>query len=88
MENLKLTIGQIEVINGYLAEYEPAEVYDPETCYLYDTDTIIMEVTNMADFDPNELSDYLATIGYRTAFIHKDAVYGWILKKKNNIKDD
>lgn len=84
MEENVLSIGQQAIVNGYLANFEPAEAYDPETCLLYDTDIIASEMDGMADFDHNALADHLATLGYRVAFIHRDCVSGWILKKKNN----
>ena len=83
-----LSIGQMAIVNGYLANYGPSEAYDPETCVLYDTDIIASEMDGMADFDHNALADHLALLGYRTAFIYRDCISGWILKKKFNNETD
>lgn len=85
MEKEILTPGQKAVIDGFLKKFEPTEIYDPETCMLYDTQTIIDELSPMCDFDKNTLADYLASIGCHYHIIPDDEVLagisGWILKK-------
>lgn len=83
-----LTIGQQAIINGYLAGVEPSVVYDAEPCLRLDTETIAGELDGMAIFDYNALADHLAFIGYHTAFVHRDCIYGWILKRKDNTNPD
>ena len=81
MEELRqLTAGQKAVVDAYLADYASADTYDPELDTLVDTQTMIMEMGSMCNFDENMLCDYLASLGYRTAFIHKDCICGWILR--------
>ena len=85
MEELRqLTAGQKAVVDAYLANYEPAEAYDYEAHVLIDTQTMILHMGPMCNFDENMLCDYLASLGYRTAFIHKDCICGWVLRKKYN----
>lgn len=79
-ENEFLTVGQTAVINGWLADYSPAESFDPETCVLSDTISIVNELGNMCNFDLNALSDYLASLGYRYHNISTDGIGGWILR--------
>ncbi len=87
MEKEILTPGQKAVIDGYLLQYEPTETYDEETCTLFDTATIINELSSMCEFEQNHLADYLASLGYRFYIITDEdsllvGIFGWILKKK------
>lgn len=86
-ENELLTVGQTAVINGWLADYSPAESFDPETCVLFDTISIIKELGNMCDFDLNALSDYLASLSYRYHYVSKDGVGGWIFRLNSPMTD-
>ena len=85
MEKEILTPGQKAVIDGFLKKLEPTDNYNPETCMLYDTQTIVDELSPMCDFDKNILADYLASIGCRYHIIPDDdalaGLSGWILKK-------
>lgn len=88
MENSKeLTAGQKAVVDGYLANNEPAETFDPKTCTLVDTQTMINELSAMCFLDENQLCNYLAQKGYRSHFVARDAIIGWILKDKDKHHD-
>lgn len=84
MEKEILTPGQKAVIDGYLQRYEPTDSFDAETCMLFDTRTIIDELSLMCDFDQNSLADYLASLGYKFHIVSDDGISGWILKEKTN----
>lgn len=81
MEEKILSAGQKAVIDGFLRNYHPADVYDENSCILFDTQTIIMQLNAMCSFNEDELADYLASRGYITHFIEQDAIYGWVLEK-------
>lgn len=84
MEKEILTPGQKTVIDGYLQHYEPTDSFDAETCMLFDTRTIIDDLSQMCDFDQNSLADYLASLGYKFHIVSDDGISGWILKEKTN----
>lgn len=81
MEELRvLTAGQKAVVDAYLEAYASTDYYDPDLDTLVDTQTMIMEMGAMCNFDENMLCDYLAERGYRVHFEKDDAVSGWILR--------
>lgn len=83
MDDLRqLTAGQKAVVDAYLANYRPAEEFNPDTDVLVDTQQLIYETGGMCNFDENMLCDYLAEKGYRAHFEADDAVYGWILRER------
>lgn len=77
----QLTAGQKAVVDAYLRNYEPAEVYDPDKHILVDTQTMMIEMNSMCLFDEIMLSDYLFEKGYRPHFEKDDSISGWILKQ-------
>ena len=82
MEELKkLTAGQKAVVDAYLENYEPAEAYDYEAHVLIDTQTMILQMGTMCNFDENMLCDYLAERGYHAHYEQDDAICGWIMKE-------
>lgn len=81
MEDLRqLTAGQKVVVDAYLANYRPAEDFNPDTDVLVDTQQMISEMNGMCNFDENMLCDYMAEKGYRAHFEADDAINGWILR--------
>ena len=89
MEELRqLTAGQKAVVDAYLANYEPADVYDPAVHVHIDTQTMILEMQHMCDFDENALCDYIAEKGYKAHFVLTDCVGGWFMKPLYIIDDD
>ena len=81
MEELRqLTAGQKAVVDAYLENYEPADVFDPDDTTLIDTQTMMLEMGTMCNFDENMLCDYLAGKGYRVHFEPDASVSGWIVK--------
>ena len=81
MEELRqLTAGQKIVVDAYLANYRPAEDFNPDTDVLVDTQQMISEMNGMCNFDENMLCDYMAEKGYRAHFEPDDAINGWILR--------
>lgn len=82
MEDLRqLTAGQKAVVDAYLENYEPAEAFDVEENILIDTQTMILDMGSMCNFDENMLCDYLAEKGYRAHYEKDDALCGWIMKE-------
>lgn len=82
MEELKeLTAGQKAVVDAYIANYEPVDTYDAEECILVDTQTMILEMGSMCNFDENMLCDYLVSKGYRAHYVKKHCLSGWIVKE-------
>lgn len=81
MEELRqLTVGQREVVDAYLINYEPSDYFDPDIHILIDTQTMILEMGSMCDLEDNALCDYLAEKGYSAYYNKEDAVSGWILR--------
>lgn len=74
----KLSIGELAVVDAYLASFSPADSYDPEKHILLDTQSMVLEMTPMCDIDPNFLADHLAEKGFRPHFIPDDGISGWI----------
>lgn len=60
------------MVDAYLANYEPVDCYDYDTCILIDTQTMILEMNTMCNFDENMLCDYIASKGFR-AYYEEDA---------------
>lgn len=82
MEELRqLTAGQKAVVDAYIENYEPSDVFDVDKTILIDTQTMILEMGSMCNFDENMLCDYLAQKGYRAHYEKDDALSGWILKE-------
>lgn len=82
MEEIReLTTGQKAVVDAYLANYEPARTYDYDAHVLIDTQTMILQMGTMCNFDENMLCDYLAEKGFHAHFTTDDALSGWILKE-------
>lgn len=80
-----LSIGQKAIIDGYLMPFEPTDVYVPGSCTIMDTQSIILELNAMCDFDSVSLSDYLASLGFKVYASIGDSTVGWILKEKSTI---
>lgn len=84
MEELRqLTAGQKAVVDAYLANYDSADAYDAEAHLLIDTQTMILQMGTMCNFDENMLCDYLAEKGFHAYFEKDDAISGWIVKEIN-----
>lgn len=85
MEELReLTAGQKAVVDAYLANYAPCDYYDLDAHILVDTQTMMMEMQMMCNFDENMLCDYLVERGFRAHFESDDALSGWIIKEKSD----
>ena len=69
-------------MDGYLADFEPAANYTPDTDILVSSETIVYELEPVYDADTNEIANYMAASGYRYHFIHADGISGWILRKR------
>lgn len=69
-------------MDGYLADFETTETYNPDTDILVSSETIVYELEPVYDADTNEIANYMAASGYRYQFIHADGISGWILRKK------
>ena len=68
-------------MDGYLADFEPTETYNPETDILVTSECIVYELEPVYDADTNEVANFMAASGYRYHFIHADGISGWILRK-------
>lgn len=83
-ENGILTPGQKAVIDGYLKAHKPADSFNVNTCRLYDTQTIIDDLSLMCDFTQNSLSDYLASVGCKFHYDERNGIFGWIFEFTEN----
>lgn len=78
-----LSIGQKAIIDGFLSPFEPSEIYEPHSCTIMDTQSIILELNHMCDFDSVFLADYLASLGFTVHAEIGSSIIGWILKEKS-----
>ena len=69
-------------MDGYLADFEPAANYTPDTDMLVSSETIVYELESVYDAEINEIANYMASAGYRYHFVHADCISGWILRKR------
>ena len=74
--------GMKAAMDGYLADFEPAETYNSETDILWSSEAIVNELEPVYDATINEVSNYMAACGYSYHFIHADRISGWILRKR------
>lgn len=78
-----MNAGQIAVLEAWLSQYEPAEEFDTRKVHVLTTQNIIAEIDDMADFDANEVAEYLANAGFKVKCDNVECRHGWILKPKN-----
>ena len=74
--------GMKAAMDGYLADFEPAETYNRDTDILVSSEILVNELEPVYDATVNEISNYMAASGYRYHFIHADDISGWILRKR------
>lgn len=74
--------GMKAAMDGYLADFEPAETYNRDTDILVSSEILVNELEPVYDATVNEISNYMAACGYRYHFIHADDISGWILRKR------
>ena len=74
--------GMKAAMDGYLADFEPAETYNRDTDILVSSEILVNELEPVYEATINEVSNYMAACGYRYHFIHADDISGWILRKK------
>ena len=74
--------GMKVAMDGYLADFEPAETYNRDTDILVSSEILVNELEPVYEATINEVSNYMAACGYRYHFIHADDISGWILRKK------
>ena len=74
--------GQTAILDAWLAQYEPADTFDTNLDHVLTTENILAELSDMADFEANEVADHIAEAGFR---FKPDDIYchhGWIFRKK------
>lgn len=66
MEELRqLTAGQKAVVDAYIVNFAPADHFDFDTCTLVDTQTMILDMGTMCNFDEKRCPQRLDSQTYR-----------------------
>ena len=79
-----MTPGQTAILDALLSPYTPADTLDSTLDHIFTTDEIISSLSDMADFHPTEVADYIAAQGFRPHIPLLHCPHGWILRVKNN----
>lgn len=77
-----MNAGQLAILDAWLAQYEPAETFDTNLDHVFTTENIISELSDMADWDVNEVADHIATAGFSFKPDCFECNHGWILRMK------
>lgn len=77
-----MTYGQIAVLDAWLSQYVPTDSFDRELDIVISTGNIIYELSDMANWDVNEVTDHIAKAGF--FFRPDDHLFGhgWMLRIK------
>lgn len=77
-----MTPGQIAILDAWLSQYSPSETFDTTLDHVHTTEEIVADLSDMADWELNEVADHIAAAGFR---FHANCVagpHGWILRVK------
>ena len=78
-----MNAGQIAILDAWLAQYEPTDSFDTNLDHVLTTENIISELSDMADWDVNEVAEHIATAGFRFKPDCLECNHGWILRVKH-----
>ena len=78
-----MNAGQTAILDAWLAQYTPTSTFDTMLDHVFSTDQIIAELSDMADWDSNEVADYIAQAGFTFKPDNFECTHGWILRVKS-----
>ncbi len=68
------------IIGQYLRRYSPAESINEKGVEIRTTDSILNDLSGIADFEPNEIASFMLREGYVTDFA-PDGRHGWLMRR-------
>ena len=68
------------IIRQYLRRFTPAESIDEPGVQIRTTDSILNELSDIADFEPNEIASFMLRAGYVTDY-SPDGRHGWLMRR-------
>lgn len=68
------------IIQQYLRRFTPAESIDEPGVQIRTTDSILNELSDIADFEPNEIASFMLRAGYVTDY-SPDGRHGWLMRR-------
>ncbi len=74
--------GQITILDGWISQYTPTETFDPALDHVFTTEQIVADLSDMAEWDTNEVADYIAQAGFRVHPCFIGCPHGWIFRVK------
>ncbi len=77
-----MNAGQTAILDQWLAQYEPADTYDGEKDIVLTTQNILAELSDMADFEANEVADHIAQAGFSFKPDQYECSHGWIFRSR------
>lgn len=68
------------IIQQYLRRFTSAESIDEPGVQIRTTDSILNELSDIADFEPNEIASFMLRAGYVTDY-SPDGRHGWLMRR-------
>lgn len=68
------------IIQQYLRRFVPAESISESGVQIRTTDSILNELSDIADFEPNEIASFMLRAGYVTDY-SPDGRHGWLMRR-------
>ena len=75
-----MNAGLNSILNCFLADYVPAENFNPQTDRILSTEDIISELSDMAQWDMNEVAAHIDEAGFFFTSGTPYHPHGWILR--------
>lgn len=77
-----MTDGQIAILDSWLSQYTPTDTFDTELDHVFSTENIISELSDMADWEVNEVADHIARAGFCFKPDDIGCSHGWVFRVK------
>lgn len=77
-----MNAGQVAILEAWLSQYTPTESFDGDLDHVFTTDQIIADLSDMADWDTNEVADHIAKAGFRFFPCTIGCPHGWVFRVK------
>lgn len=78
-----MNAGQTAILDQWLAQYTPTDTFDGEKDTVLTTQNILAELSDMADFEANEVAEHIAQAGFSFKPDCYTCNHGWILRTKH-----
>ena len=77
-----MNAGQTAILAAWLSQYTPTDTFDPELDHVFPTEEIIADLSDMADWDTNEVADHIAQAGFRFFPNTLHCPHGWAFRPR------